>query len=213
LINTDYVLLDSYRTKCLKDQGEIEALKAEIKKLKHEQALAKPPSLCDTEEPRPRKETEKTMKILQTSPPTSFKQCQLCGFTSPHDDICSFQMWQRSDAQDNPVEDYLITCKGDACSQRIQDDPMLFREVAWSQGGPGKFMLLCGDCHHRDGFRCTHRNLKTSGGVGLLVNFAQTPLSGTHICFTNGTSHTIGNPATRCEGHPDPQKLPSKDVG
>jgi hypothetical protein len=143
-------------------------------------------------------------------PPDTFKKCQLCEHTS--DDICEFRMWQRCDEQDNLIESHLITCNSEACFQQIDADPILFREVPWSQGGPGRFMLLCGNCPNRKEFDCQHPNLKSNGGKGLLVNLAQPFLGGARVCMADGTSFRFGNPADRCEGHPDPKRAPTKDV-
>lgn len=98
----------------------------------------------------------------------AFKCCQFCGHSS--DDICEFRMWQRCDSNE-------IACRGDACRKIIDDDPLLFIEVPWSQGGPGRFMLICGDCPHRSEYSCKHPDLKTNGGEGLLVHFTPTPVS------------------------------------
>lgn len=147
--------------------------------------------------------------IPQLKAPETFQGCQLCGHKLAYDDICAYRMWQRCDNKDNPVEDYLITCNNDACFKRIDDDPLLFIEVPWSRGGPGRFMLLCGDCPNRKDWSCLHPNLKSNGGEGLLVNFAQTFLTGIRICMSNGKS-VRGQlpPANRCEGHPDKDKKP-----
>ena len=159
-----------------------------------------------------RKKLSEIAVIPAISAPDTFKRCQLCGHVSPHDDICEFRMWQRCDAQDNLIESYLVTCGSEACFQKIDADPILFREVPWSQGGPGRFMLLCGDCPNRKEFDCQHPNLKSNGGKGLLVNLAQPFLGGARVCMSDGTSFRFGNPANRCEGHPDSKYTPTKNA-
>lgn len=127
-----------------------------------------------------------------------FKRCIFCDRTS--DDICEFRMWQKTDKSDKPVDDYFIACTEPACRKKIDDDPMLFIEVPWGRGGPGKFMLLCGDCPHRDGFNCRHPSLKSNGGAGLGVRFSSLPIFGTFICGESGC-RIVPAPATWCAGH------------
>jgi len=135
----------------------------------------------------------------------SFQECQLCGFRN--DDICYFRMWRECDDADQPIPDkILITCKEGRCFQMIEDDPRLFLEIPWSQGGPGKFILLCGDCPHRQGFGCTHPKLKANGGDGLEVKFTPTPWSSAFICGDGGCHRPPGPPATFCEGNPNPPR-------
>lgn len=138
--------------------------------------------------------------ISSADPPSSFAACQLCGHAS--DDICAFRMWQRCDDADEPIDDFIIVCNQQACQQRIEDDAMLFIEVPWSRGGPGKFMLLCGDCPHRKGWSCQHPNLTANGGNGLEVQFSGLPILNMMICGSDGC-HRSSPPAIACVGNPD----------
>jgi len=128
-----------------------------------------------------------------------FKICSFCGHTSS--DICEFRMWQRTDSQDKPIDAYIIVCQQAACRKRIDDDPMLFIEVSWGGGGPGKFMLLCGNCPHRQEYACKHPNLKSNGGPGLEVKFSGFPIFNVMICGSGGC-RTLDRPATYCAGNP-----------
>ena len=138
----------------------------------------------------------------------TFKKCQLCGYES--DDICEFRFHQECDENDNK-EPYniLITCNQDACFQKIEQHERLYVELAWSNGEPGHFSLLCGDCPHRDGVRCTHPNLKVNGGEGLTLAMANDPIHRAVVCY-----HTDDNeygltcrrptpPFTGCAGLPE----------
>lgn len=132
----------------------------------------------------------------------TFKQCEFC--KAEADDICHFRMWQKTDAEDRPIDDYLIACRD--CDSRIEEDSALFIEVPWGSGGPGKFMLVCGDCPHRDKFSCKHPDLKANGGEGLQVNFsAMTPRF--RVCGTgpDGKPFSYVNqpPAISCVGKPE----------
>ena len=130
-------------------------------------------------------------------PLDTFKRCQLCGYTN--NDICEFRMWQECDENDIPEENNVfILCKG-KCRKALNDHPRLYVEVPWSMGGPGKFMLTCGDCLHRLGPFCTNLDLKDNGGEGLQVNFAL-PMSGLHICYSDGSGFKYGYVATKCAG-------------
>lgn len=145
-------------------------------------------------------------------PADSFCRCQLCGHVS--DDICEFHMWLEANDDDSRSMDcpVLITCHSKACDKVIKDHERLYVLIPWSRGGPGRFMLLCGDCNHREGSVCTHAKLKANGGDGLLVIFH--PMLGSlHICFTDGRHMGPEHftPATHCEGHPDPGRQPSEE--
>lgn len=85
----------------------------------------------------------------------------------------------------------------------MEKHPRLYREVPWGQGGPGRFILLCGGCPFRKDWNCTHPNLKANGGNGLEVRMSNLPK--VHVCFSNGTGGQVfPNPATYCAGHPNP---------
>lgn len=128
-----------------------------------------------------------------------FMICAFCDRAG--EDICEYRMWQKTDKDDRPIDDYFIACTSDACRKRIADDPMLFIEVPWGAGGPGKFMLICGDCDHRDGFTCKHPDLKANGGNGLEVKFSSLPIFNSIICGPSGCRSTPA-PAQWCAGNP-----------
>lgn len=127
----------------------------------------------------------------------AFKVCAFCGRSGG--DICDYRMWQKTDAKDKPVDDYMIVCRDDACRRKIDDDPMLFIEVPWGAGGPGRFMLLCGDCPSRSGFVCKHPALKANGGSGLEVKFSQA-IPGMFLCGSHGCQ-ILPSPAVSCVGN------------
>ena len=132
--------------------------------------------------------------------PNSFRKCQLCGFEKA--DICEFTMWWECDENDEIDPDkILITCKSEACQKAIDDHDRLYREIPWSQGGPGKFILLCGNCVNRNGTNCAHPKLKANGGDGLKVSYGSF-LSGTIIRTDKGCIR-FPDPACRCEGQID----------
>lgn len=135
-------------------------------------------------------------------PLDTFKRCQLCGYTSQYDDICEFRMWVECDEQDNPEpNNVIVLCnkKHSECSRVLDNHPRLYIEVPWGNGGPGNFMLLCGDCKFRDKTTCTNPQLKANGGEGIEVKF-HNPLPMVHVSFSNGTGGWLGgnSPATQC---------------
>lgn len=137
-------------------------------------------------------------------PPKTFHECQLCGYSS--DEIVHFQKWMECDEKDEPTERFLITCNSEIyCPGRkmIKNHPRLYVAVEWGAGTPGNFILLCGTCKFRNGYECSHPNLKKNGGEGLEIRFSQTPLSAARICFYNGRSFTPKPPATYCVGNPE----------
>jgi hypothetical protein len=136
--------------------------------------------------------------VAETQTPNAFKVCSFCARSG--DDICDYRMWQNTDAKDKPVDDYMISCRDAACQRKIDDDPMLFIEVPWGAGGPGRFMLLCGDCPYRSGFACRHPSLKANGGSGLEVKFSSV-WSGVIVCGSHGCQ-VMPTPATWCAGNP-----------
>ena len=113
-------------------------------------------------------------------PLDTFKRCQLCGYESS--DICEFRMWNECDDNDKPeANNILVLCRFD-CAEYMDQHPRLYLEVPWSNGGPGKFMLLCGNCQFRQGVMCTHSDLKANGGEGLEVKY-DGRLPNVTICF------------------------------
>lgn len=135
-------------------------------------------------------------------PLDTFKRCQLCGYTSTYDDICEFRMWTECDDNDIPeAGNVLILCTKE-CKQILDKHPRLYVEVPWGAGGPGMFMLLCGDCKFRDKSSCKNSELKSNGGVGLEIKFAR-PLPLVHLSFADGKGGWLGNrlPASTCVGY------------
>jgi hypothetical protein len=124
-----------------------------------------------------------------------------CGFCNRrYDDICEVNLWHEYDPADLPTDQYVVVCRSNECQQKLEDHPMLFTEVPWSAGGPGKFILVCRNCPHRKDFTCTNPNLRTNGGPGLEVKFTN-PLGGMIVCSDSGC-HRPQPVAYSCEGNP-----------
>lgn len=119
----------------------------------------------------------------------TFKRCQLCGHES--DDICEFRFWRECDENDEP-EPYniLITCRKQECFRQIEEHKRLYIEMVWGTGQPGHLSLLCGDCSHRKGTRCTHPDLKANGGEGLELAMSGDPVNNAFICYHNPDDET-----------------------
>jgi hypothetical protein len=135
-------------------------------------------------------------------PLETFRRCQLCGHASQ--DIVEFTMWRECDDKDEPEPgSIIILCKGTACMKALNDHPRLYVEVPWGRGGPGQFMLLCGDCPSRKGSSCQHPNLKANGGQGLEVKMHHG--MAVQVCFSDGTGtrHGWPSPAVWCVGNSD----------
>jgi len=131
-------------------------------------------------------------------PLDTFHRCQLCGVEHP-EDICKFRMWVECDEDDQPEDITLITCKP-CVESKINPHPRLYIEVPWGRGGPGKFMLVCGDCPWRKSNQCSHPDLKANGGEGLEVRFSPLGFKA-RVCFTDGTSMLWPpQPAVGCAG-------------
>jgi len=136
-------------------------------------------------------------------PLTTFKRCQICGFES--DDKCSFRMFTECDDSDHPEYDnVIVVCDNEKCRKVIDDHPRLYQEIPWQANfpnGPGKFMLLCGDCKFRNGVKCSHPELKANGGKGLKVDLSK-GLPIVHISYADGTGITRPNMsvAVECAG-------------
>lgn len=127
--------------------------------------------------------------------PGTFCFCQICGHTSS--DIRDFEMLQECDHRDRAENRFLVRCKGEACYRVVDEHPRLYHKVPWGQGGPGAFMLLCGDCKLREGFACKSSNLKANGGEGLEVKIGGLPV--VHVCFSDGTGGPVfPRPAVHC---------------
>jgi hypothetical protein len=152
-------------------------------------------------------------RLTQTSfplPPGTFKFCQLCGYTSEHDDICEFTMLRECDDNDEPEENsVLFRCNSDKCVKAIEDHERLYYTVEWGRGGPGKFMLVCEDCEFRKpDFSCGAPELKANGGEGMEVIFSNLPVFHVHVCFSDGRSfngNAMPKPVVECKSK---RKLP-----
>jgi hypothetical protein len=148
-------------------------------------------------------------RIARNFPLTTFKRCQLCGYTSQYNDICEFRMVVECDENDDPEPgNMIVVCdnKNPACQKTIEDSARLYITIRWGSGAPGHLMLLCGDCQFRDGTSCKHADLKTNGGAGLEIQIAR-PLIAVHVCFTDGTGtstdFSANTPAVECAGRQD----------
>jgi hypothetical protein len=115
-------------------------------------------------------------------------------------------MWNECDDHDKPEpNNVLVLCSerkaGLRCNRMLDKHPRLYIEVPWGAGGPGIFMLLCGDCKFRDNTKCTNPNLRANGGHGLEVKFSN-PLPIVHVSMRDGSGGYIGGPqpASTCEG-------------
>ena len=131
-------------------------------------------------------------------PLKGFKQCQFCGRES--DEITDFRMWTECNSKDKPERgNIVILCKSKPCQKVLDNHPRLYMEVPWGEGDPGHFMLLCGDCVHRDGFGCTHEDLKSNGGDGLMITFGS---ARGFVCKRGrgGRCSPMPRPATKCAG-------------
>lgn len=135
--------------------------------------------------------------------PTNFLTCHICDHVFA--DICEVNLHQECDlvdGKDIPSERYIVACKSKACHQVIEEHELMYQEVPWSRGGPGKFILMCGDCKHRKSFTCMHPNLKSNGGEGLKIYPADMGLLSTNIsvCMTDGSRVTMPFRYNKCEG-------------
>jgi hypothetical protein len=143
----------------------------------------------------------------------SFDTCQICGKTS--DDICTFRLWQECDDRDQPEPGNYLLVGETCCRSKIHEHPRLYNEVPWGRGVPGGFVLVCGSCPFREGFHCTHPNLKSNGGDGLLVDFSN-PLGGMTVHLNFGyndprTGMADFSVVSACEGSPTRPAYPEPE--
>jgi len=139
----------------------------------------------------------------------TFSHCQLCNHTGA--DFGHYKMWQEHfpGDKDTPSERVLLVCREPGCQTILDDNDFLYSEVPWSRGGPGRFMLICGNCTHRVGAACTHPDLLANGGKkGLYVTFQRILDPSTRVCGEdkNGkpwskTGDELWLPAVGCGGH------------
>ena len=145
-------------------------------------------------------------RLSKSAPPplpeAHFLQCQICGLE--YDDITSLNLWWEADDRDkhdSDISPVILVCKSKKCLRVIKEHERLYIEMPWSQGGPGKFMLICGPCPLRKGSMCTHPDLLANGGAGLEVFY--TPLfdGPVHIQQADGWSGYVSlSPMTGCSG-------------
>jgi len=99
--------------------------------------------------------------------PPSPAHCRACGVYRDDEKIFG---WQEHDDLDRPEQIVVFLCRD--CSDRLIDKhPRLYRRLEQDEPFPGN-MVLCTDCRHRKGTRCTHPLLKANGGVGLPLRFS-----------------------------------------
>lgn len=97
------------------------------------------------------------------------------------------------------LETFLSCARRKLVRRFLNEHPRLYREVPWGAGGPGMFMLICGDCKYRNRSACTNPQLKANGGEGLEIILSNPPLPVT-VCFNDGTRGSFPTPATKCAG-------------
>jgi hypothetical protein len=137
-----------------------------------------------------------TSKLIPT---TNFKKCQLCGKEST--DQYDFRLWIEHDDKDViEKRNILIACIDKECTEQIVQHPRLYQEINICKGLPGFFLFICGDCHYRNKYNCTHPKLKMNGGEGLQVYMESFLNFKAIVCFNDGTSETItGHRVVDCE--------------
>jgi len=123
----------------------------------------------------------------------TFHLCKICGITLS--DICQYRMWKNL-----RTKDYLIVCRNSKCLNWIDNHSDTFKEVEWSRGGPGRFILVCGSCPFRENFDCKHPDLTSNGGTGLEVKF-DTSLPSININFGTHCKTISNRPAISCIGN------------
>ncbi len=93
--------------------------------------------------------------------------CQSCGVEIDTSDGIAGARWREHDDTDKPDPIVVVLCR--ACSGRlIKPHPRLYERLDPNAPWPG-CMALCVTCRHRDGVRCTHPDLTSNGGTGLLL--------------------------------------------
>jgi hypothetical protein len=93
--------------------------------------------------------------------------CNICGKSCEQ-----LALWREHDERDKPTKKlvFIGTSPEHAdCRKVMEKHPRLYAD---DRGMPGYFPLLCGPCVHRQGWRCTHADLKANGGAGLKVSLA-----------------------------------------
>lgn len=145
-------------------------------------------------------------KIVSSPPLSVFKKvkgaraCNLCGEDAA---VGQMRLYRECTAFDRPIDGdrALLFVAGDhkACMDRVDKHPRLYVE---DRGAPGTFPRLCGGCIHRQGFVCTHQNLKANGGAGLTIGLD--PIAGMVVCV-RGAGKPLAHALT-CEG----QELPGE---
>lgn len=137
-------------------------------------------------------------------------ECQCCGANYQ---ARKLWLWLEHDENDRPTGTLVALCE--ACSRRlIEDHPRLYEKLPENKPVPGAMPHLCAGCEFRRGLMCSHPDLKSNGGEGLLIA-VEPPLrgfwdgQGKNGRRTGGVLEIWSRPATRCQGQksgPDGQK-------
>ena len=139
-----------------------------------------------------------TETALLPSPPASFETCQLCGKPG------AFMLYECDDDDEPERDRVLVTCGRKSCRKEISAHPRLYVDLGL--GYPGHFPKLCPPCKLRDGVKCTHPDLKTNGGGGLMIS-----VSGYqgHVCGRgSGGCRELPRTAEKCAGRQLLQLVP-----
>lgn len=122
------------------------------------------------------------LTLLATRAPDPIMSCNICGH-----EAAELGAWREHDARDKPLigTESLVFIGNDhpACIKAMEAHPRLYAE---EMGWPGHLPRLCGPCTFRQGMACSHPDLRSNGGKGLLITMHD-PLraAGVIICGRN----------------------------
>lgn len=109
-------------------------------------------------------------------------------------------IWREHDEADMPEHRYVVLCR-DCSDKIIEPHPRLYARVGIHYPACGA-MMICLDCKHRDGTRCTSPQLISNGGPGVTI-FGPKP---SDVHFNRGRTGRSGwekvytLPPDRCDG-------------
>lgn len=130
-----------------------------------------------------------------TRPTDPITACNICGQASDE-----LSIWREHDERDAPIlrsENMIFIGKDHSeCLRAMEAHPRLYAE---EMGWPGHLPRLCGPCTFRQGFTCSHPDLKANGGKGLLITLHD-PLRAAGVICVKGLRARYVRHALECPG-------------
>lgn len=122
--------------------------------------------------------------------------CQACALN----DARMLDVFREYDEHDRPTAARVMLCR--PCAQRLVEPHARIYEQLTTNGPHPGAMAICTGCVRRSALACTHPDLTTNGGAGLMLTLAKPTRM--HLCrsprSTSGFVDVYYSPPSACAG-------------